>query len=143
MKSHTLELPQTEAYENSIDLAWVSRLDSGLQLAVKLAFSLLPALALVIASAWISAQPGWVIYLQAGTWAIGFVFLGLALDSRTIGRVGLNALAGLALFGLTWQSRNFGAELLIVAAVIMASWMAAALFSGAGWPTNEPHSEDS
>ena len=43
MKSHTLELPQTEAYENSIDLAWVSRLDSGLQLAVRLAFSLLPA----------------------------------------------------------------------------------------------------
>lgn len=143
MKSQTIEITQTEAYENSIDVAWIGRLDNSLQQGIKAAYALLPAVALVIATAWVAAQPGWVVYLQAGIWAIGFLFLGLTLDSRTIGKAGLNALAGLAMFILAWQSRNFGTELLIVAATVMGAWIAAAIFSGAKWPTSEPRSEDS
>lgn len=143
MKSHSIDYTPSEAYENNLDLAWIGRFTQALRLFSQVALYLIPSVALIIGSAWVAAHANWVIYLQAGTWAIGFVFLGLALDARKIGGAGLNVLAGLAIFILAGLSRYYGADLLIVATAVIAAGLAGTLLSGAKWPTSAQRSEDS
>ena len=132
MKSHSIELPRYERFEDRFDsprkTGWLRRLNKGQRLALKAFAAVVPALAVVVVSLWIIAQPGLVIYLQAGTLAFGFVFLALALESRLLVTALLHALSGLALFVLSRASIHFGAEFLLLSAVIMAAWLAWALF---------------
>lgn len=128
MKAHSIEWSQPEPYENSIDLESIWRINDALSWAARVFVALVPAMALVVAAVWVVSLPQWILYFQVSVWAMGFVFLGLALDSRRFSISGLHILSGLALFLLAWLSRNLGGEFLIVAAVLVAAWVAAALF---------------
>jgi hypothetical protein len=68
-----------------------------------------------------------VLYLQVLTWASGFVFLGLAVESESAELSILNLATGIALPVLALLSSRFAVELTIVAAALVAAWVAAAI----------------
>ena len=54
MKSHTIDYTPSEAYENNLDLAWISRLTQALRLLSLVALFLFPSLA--YSSGWRSTR---------------------------------------------------------------------------------------
>ena len=87
----------------------------------------MPALAIVVSSAWLVTIPELVVYLQATTWAVGFVFLGLAVESERSESALMLSLTGIALLTLAFLSSRVAVELAIVAAMLLAVWLVAAL----------------
>ena len=81
----------------------------------------------MVAAAWLITAPGLVVYLQATLWASGFVFLGLAIDSEKP-VPSLSLATGIALPILTVLSSRVAVEIAIVAAVLVAVWVAAAIW---------------
>jgi len=89
--------------------------------------ALVPALAIVVGATWLVTQPHLVLYLQALTWAAGFVFLGFAFDSETAENAILSVATGVALPVLALLSSSVALELVIVAAALVAAWVAAGI----------------
>jgi hypothetical protein len=95
--------------------------------AVRAFIALVPAFAIVVGSAWLASAAELAVYLQAALWASGFVFMGLAIDAGK--RVALAALAtGIALPALAYLSSTTAIELGLVAAALVAAWVAAAIY---------------
>jgi hypothetical protein len=63
----------------------------------------------------------------ASNWALGFVFLALAVDNRNLKAV-LQLLSGLALIGLAWLQASVSSDYAIVSGVLVAAWLAITLF---------------
>jgi hypothetical protein len=99
-------------------------------LATRLATALAPALLIVIAASVAMATPGTLIYLQATLWAGGFLCYALAIESHRPGRAVLLVVSGLAIQTLTWLSGRHGPELAVLAATLVALWIAAAVLRG-------------
>jgi hypothetical protein len=127
MKTHTIEWTNINQHSTAIDRNRVGRLNSILSLATKAFLALVPALAIVVAAAWLITAPHLVIYLQATLWASGFVFLGLAIDSEK-SVAGLSLASGIALPVLAVLSSRVAVEIAIVAAALVAAWIAAAIW---------------
>jgi hypothetical protein len=85
---------------------------------------------MVIGAAWLVTQQNLVIYLQAALWASGFVFFGLALDLKKAA-IGLSLATGFALPLLAWLSSNVAVEFSIIAVVLVAAWVATAIWCNA------------
>ena len=96
-------------------------------MATKAFLALVPALAIIVGATWVATLPEQVIYLQATIWAAGFVFLGLALESESAEVSILNLATGIALPGLAWLSSHIAIEFAIVAATLVAAWVAAGI----------------
>jgi hypothetical protein len=112
--------------QNQAILESASKLNRILQLAGKGFVALVPALAIVVGAAWVITDPSLELFLQATIWTSGFVFLGLALESD--GAVaGLSLATGLVLPVLAWLSDRVAGEYAIVAAALVAAWIAAAI----------------
>jgi len=86
--------------------------------------ALTPAAAMVIIATWLVTLPELVVYLQAGLWASGFVFFGLALESEKAS-IALSVITGFALPLLAWLSSTTSVEFLIIAVALVAAWIAA------------------
>ena len=79
MKTQSIEWTHNHLHRNPVvkpAFAW--RIGDVLRTTGKAGMALLPALAIVIAAAWLSAQPELTVYLQVTLWTSGFLFLGLA-----------------------------------------------------------------
>lgn len=122
MKSQSIEWSHLEPFENSLDLRAAQRLTGALTLGGKIFRSVVPALAIIMAAAWLIAQPALLVYLQVTTWLAGFVFLALATDSLSGRRAALFLISGLAMFALAGFSSGDAHELLVVGAAIVAVW---------------------
>ena len=83
--------------------------------------------AVVVGATWLVNQPGEVVYLQALLWALGFVFVGLAVEAESAEMALLNLATGIALPVLAWLSAGVAIELAVVAATLVAAWVAAAI----------------
>jgi len=128
MKTHTIAwTPPLHSRDRSIVLHSPRPLHAVLVLATRLALAALLALGLVVAAAWLVMQPGLLPYLQALTWAGGFVFLALAVEADTPQSSLLRLATGLALPLLAWMSSRVAPELAIVAAALVAAWIVAAV----------------
>jgi len=88
--------------------------------------ALVPALAIVIGAAWAITVPGLEQFLQASLWASGFIFLALAVDSEKPA-IGSLLTTGIALPVLALLSTRVASEFAIVAAVIVAAWVAVSI----------------
>jgi hypothetical protein len=86
----------------------------------------LPAMALIIGTAWMVSQPELIPCLQAMLWAGGFVFLALAIDSQKA-TVGVHLVTGVALPVLALLSVQIAPEIALAAPVLLASWLANAV----------------
>jgi len=87
-----------------------------------------PALAIIVAATWAVGSAGTASILQAAMWASGFVFLALAIETSKPNITGL-LLTGLALPVLALLSAHVASEFAIIAATLVAGWVAASIMS--------------
>lgn len=127
MKTQSIELFPTVHRDDTAARDVLPHLKSVLALGAQAFLALVPALAVVVGAAWLVTVPDLVLYLQAATWAAGFVFLGLAIESERADTALLLAFTGAALPVLAYLSSRVAVELAIVAATLVAAWIAAAL----------------
>jgi len=127
MKAQSMEWGQVKRIPSAGELNPVRRLNKVTSLLSKGLFAAVPALSVVVGAAWLVGMPDLILYLQAALWASGFVFFGLALDSEK-SAIGLSIATGFALPALAMLSSRVAEEYAIVAAVIIASWLAAAVW---------------
>jgi hypothetical protein len=127
MKTHTINWTHIHSGGTAITSNPVGRLNLALHLATKTFLAVVPALALVVGAAWLVTVPDLVVYLQATLWASGFVFLGLAIDTQKPVN-GLSLVTGIALPVLALLSSRLSVEIAIVAAALVAGWIAAAIW---------------
>ena len=125
MRTQTIEWFQNDLPSRAAIAGSVRTLNRILCLAAKGFTALVPALAIVVGTAWAITLPGLEQFLQASLWASGFVFLALAIDSEKP-TIGWLLATGIALPVLALLSSFVAGEFAIVAAVIVAAWMAAA-----------------
>ena len=95
--------------------------------------AVVPALAVVVAATWLITAPDLVVYLQAGLWLAGFVFLGIAVDSVKPVAV-LSLVTGLALPILALISSHVAVEVAVLAVAVLAVWTAVAIWRFASRP---------
>ncbi len=124
MRTQTIEWFQNDLPSRAAIAGSVRALNRILCLAAKGFTALVPALAIVVGTAWAITLPGLEQFLQASLWASGFVFLALAIDSEKP-TIGWLLATGIALPVLALLSSFVAGEFAIVAAVIVAAWMAA------------------
>lgn len=127
MKTYSIEWSPINAPDSQAMLTPIRRLPAVLRLATKTFLALVPALAIIVGATWVATLPEQVIYLQATIWAAGFVFLGLALESESAEVSVLNLVTGLALPALALLSSRIAIEFVIVAATLVAAWVAAGI----------------
>ncbi len=126
MKTHAIEWINNN-HGATIAQNPVGSLNRTLQLATKAFLALVPSLAILVGAAWLITVPDLVVYLQATLWASGFVFMGLAIESeKTAG--GLSLATGIALPVLAVLSSRVAVEIAIIAAALVAIWVAAAIW---------------
>lgn len=92
----------------------------------RLLLALAPALAVMVVATWAVSGGGHNGVLQACVWASGFVFLALAVDTPRAGFTPL-LVTGLALPVLALASAHIAVEFALLAALIVAGWVAAAV----------------
>ena len=97
-------------------------------LVLRLLLAALPALALIVGSAWLVSVFEEPYVLQAAIWAAGFIFLALAMES---GKPNVGALlaTGLALPMLALLSARLAPEFAVLAAALIAVWIAAKILN--------------
>lgn len=127
MKTHSIEWSPIHTENSQIVLNPARQLQRILSLATKTFLALVPALAVVVGATWLVNQPAEVVYLQALIWALGFVFVGLAVEAESAEMALLHLATGIALPVLAWLSAQVAIELVVVAATLVAAWVAAAI----------------
>jgi hypothetical protein len=126
MKAHSIEWTDfNRTYTTTRNP--VGSLNSVFQLVTKTFLALVPALAIAVGAAWLVTVPDLIIFLQAGLWASGFLFLGLAIDSEE-SMVAPSLATGIALPVLAVLSSRIAPEIAIIAATLVAVWVAAAIW---------------
>jgi hypothetical protein len=86
----------------------------------------LAAIAIITLSIW-AAGLGIYPYLGALSWGLGFIFLGVAVDNR--GPVAkYQMMTGIAMLVLALLQSSVSADLIIVSAILPATWLAVLLF---------------
>jgi hypothetical protein len=126
MKTHTIEWLQNDFPSRTAIAGSAKTLNRILGLAAKGFTALVPALAIVVGAVWAITLPGLEQFLQASLWASGFIFLALAVDSEKPA-VGLQLATGIALPVLALLSSRVAGEFAIIAAVVVAAWIAASI----------------
>lgn len=135
MNTHTIESAIKSAIEWSPNRTRESRivlnptrkLRGTLRLATRALLALAPALAILVGSAWLVDLPDAAVYLQALFGTGGLIFLALAVDSETPQAAVLQLATGIALPVLAWLSSREAVEIALVAAALVAVWVAAGI----------------
>jgi hypothetical protein len=127
MKSHSIEWNAIEQPKPAFEIGPAERLNRLHQVAAKLLVAVVPALAILVVAAFLASSAGLSVYLQAALWASGFVFLGLALDAEKRAAMAAAAM-GVGLPTLAYLSARAGIEFALVAAALVAAWVAVAIF---------------
>lgn len=127
MKAQTIEWTNPDRSPGMARYKPVAVLNTIMQLAARGFLALVPALAIVVAAAWLVAAPDLVVYLQATLWTSGFVFLGLAIDTEAPVN-GLSLLTAIALLVLTLLSAHLAIEIAVAAATLVAAWLAISIW---------------
>jgi len=127
MKTHSIEWSPVVTQNRRIALNPLGQMGNLLALATKALLALVSALALLVAATWLVTLPDQVVYLQATIWAAGFVFIGIAIESESAEAAILGLATGIALPVLAFLSSSVAVEFIVVAATLVAAWIAAAI----------------
>ena len=115
------QLIQTEARQQLFPVMAVSA--RGI-LALLIAVTAATAFALI--SVWVAAVLT-VDLIDAGTWGLGFIFLGLATDNRRRTAI-LQLITGIVLLGLALLQAIVSPDFTIVSGAVVTSWVAFTVF---------------
>ena len=126
MRTNTIEWLHHDSASSTSLAGSAMILNRALCLASKGFTALVPALAIIIGSAWAIGTPDLEPFLQASLWAAGFIFLALAVDSEK-STIGPLLATGMALPILALLSSRVAGELAIVAAAVVATWVAVSI----------------
>lgn len=88
--------------------------------------SLTTATAIVLLSVW-AAGVEISNVIDASTWGLGFVYLGLATDNRKPTAI-FQLATGIALLVLAWLQHTVSPDFTIVSGVLVATWVAIMIF---------------
>ena len=127
MKTQSIEWNEIIESNGPIVENPIGSLNQLLHFASKAFLALVPAAGILVGAAWLVGMPDLVLYLQVTLWASGFVFMGLALDVDKPG-AGLSLLTGIALPVLAVMSSRVAVEIAVIAAALVAIWVAAAIW---------------
>lgn len=127
MKTYSIEWSPVTSRESRVILNPIRQMPGVLRLVTRALLALLPAVAISLGATWLVTLPEHVVFLQAALWAAGFVFVGLALESESVEVSILNLATGIALPVLTLLSSRVAIEFAIVAATLVAAWVAAGI----------------
>lgn len=125
MKSHLLEWSTVTTRDEDTWLDPVSSLNRMFGIAGKVFVAAIPALALLVSAAWAITVPAVEIIFQATIWALGFIFLALAVEADRNESFGWALTTGLLLPLLAVLSSRVASEFLVIAAAVLATWLAA------------------
>jgi len=106
--------------ETAAGKRWLGPLTEIVRETLGLAVAVVVAAAMVTLSVWLAGKPVGPL-LAASTWGLGFVFLGLAADSRGLRAVFLG-ITGLALPVLALLQDRVAPDFVIVSGVLLAAW---------------------
>jgi len=126
MRTSTIDWLQNDFPSRTSVADSVKTLNRALHLITQGFTALVPALAIVIGAAWAITAPGLEPFLQASLWASGFIFLALAVDSEKPA-IGSLLTTGITLPILALLSSRVASEFAIVAAAIVAAWIATSI----------------
>ena len=127
MKTYSIEWTPVISRESHVIINPIRQLPGVLKLATRALLALLPAVAISLGATWLVTLPEHVVFLQAALGAAGFVFFGLALEAESVESSILNLATGIALPVLALLSSQVAIEFAIVAATLVAAWVAAAI----------------
>ena len=126
MRTNTIEWLHHDLGSRTSIAGFAKILNRALCLASKGFTALVPALAIIIGSTWAISTPNVEPFLQASLWAAGFIFLALAIDSEKL-TIGPLVSTGMALPVLALLSSRVAAEFAMVAAALVATWVAVSI----------------
>ena len=126
MKTHSLTWTPTDSKRNLSIMESAPKFNRIQQIALKVFVALVPALAIVVGAAWALTDPSLELFLHVTIWTSGLVFLGLAIESDGTA-VWLALATGIILPILAQLSSRVSNEFAVVAAAIIAAWVAAAI----------------
>jgi len=128
MKSHLLEWSAFTTQKENSWLDPVSSLNRLFGIAGKAFIAVTPALAILVGAAWAISVPGIEMIVQASVWAFGFIFLALAVEAGPKENFGWTLATGLLLPLLAVLSSRVASEFLVLAAAVIATWLATIIF---------------
>ena len=126
MKTYSVHIDQNRKRDSIASSKLIPAMKASLREILASMSAVLVAVSIITLSVWaagteVNALSG------AGTWALAFIFLGLAVDNR--GRTAiLQMMTGLALLVLALLQSYVSPDFLIVSGTLVASWVAAILF---------------
>lgn len=129
MKSQSITLHASTRPQSSGKLADLYRAANRLpRLVFVVLASVIPPIGLIVLATWASNTPALLPAVQAAMGLSGLVFLALAMDAGRQTAV-LYITTSILLFALSWASMSVSTELVVVAAMLVAAWTGAGLFS--------------
>lgn len=126
MKALTAHIQQNHKFHLTGGEKFVPSVSVSIREVVALLSAVTSAVAIILLSVWASGS-GLAAVLGAGTWAISFVFLGMAVDNRKPVAL-LQLSTGLSLMVLAWLQYSVSPEFMILTGVLLAAWASVGLF---------------
>ena len=126
MKTYDVHIDQNQAHASISRLKLIPAMTASIREILVLLSAVLVATSIITLSVW-AAGLELNVYLGAGTWALSFIFLGLAVDNQ--GRTAIfQMVTGLVLLVLSLLQNYVSPDFLIVSGTLVATWVAATLF---------------
>lgn len=126
MKTYSVHIDQNEKSDSIASLKLILAMKASIGEILASLSAMLVAAAIITLSVW-AAGTEINAFLGAGTWALAFVFLGLAVDNRERTAI-LQMMTGLALLVLALLQNYVSPDFLIVSGSLVGSWVAAIFF---------------
>ena len=125
----TWATPKNATADTRTVASWQARepLSGAIRFGARLLLAATPALAILVASAWAVATGSDSGILQAAIWASGFIFFALAIEAVESDYAALLFASGAALPVLALLSAFVAAEYALIAATVIAAWIATAI----------------
>ncbi len=120
MKTLTAPLQQYRKLKSDSRESWLGFAVTPMRNVLTLAVAVLTAAVVITLAVW-SAGMGANPVLGVATWGLGFIFLGLAVDSQGLPAL-LRTATGVALLVLAVLQAQLSANLIIVSGVLLAAW---------------------
>jgi len=120
MKTLTASVREPRELDTAVGKKWLGPLTAILREALVLAVAITVAAAMITLSVWLAGKSAGPV-LAVCIWGLGFVFLGLAVDSRGLRAVFLG-MTGLALPLLALLQDRVSPDFMIVSGVLLAAW---------------------
>ena len=126
MKTYSVQVNQSQAPDSIARLKLIPAMKASIREILLLMSTVLVAASIITLSVWVAGMEVNAL-LGAGTWALGFIYLGFAIDNQQRS-ARFQVVTGLALMVLALLQNYVSPDFLIVSGTLVAAWVVAILF---------------